>query len=141
MMQLKFCTICGLLGGVLSWCFGSWDAALQALIICMGIDYLSGVLVAGVFRHSLKSENGGLCSRIGFQGLVRKGMILLIVLIAHRLDLIVGGGWIRDGVCAAFLANELVSILENAGMMGIPFPKALQNAIDILKSKGDEKHD
>jgi len=114
---------------------------LQALIICMGIDYLSGVLVAGVFRHSLKSENGGLCSRIGFQGLVRKGMILLIVLIAHRLDLIVGGGWIRDGVCAAFLANELVSILENAGMMGIPFPKALQNAIDILKSKGDEKHD
>ncbi len=140
-MQYKICTACGLLGSVLSWCFGGWDAGIQALVICMAADYLSGLAVAGIFRHSLKTDTGGLSSRIGFQGLVKKGMVLLIVLLAHRLDVMMGGSWIRDGVCAAFMANELVSILENAGMMGIPMPNALKNAIDVLKQKGEEKHD
>ncbi len=134
----KFCTAAGILGSALSWLFGGWDAALQALAVCMAADYLSGLCVAGIFRHSQKTKSGGLSSRVGFEGLVRKGMMLLIVLIAHRLDIMMGMLYLRDGVCAAFIANELLSIIENAGMMGIPIPKIIRNAIDVLKQKGDQ---
>ncbi len=140
-MQYRLCAACGIMGSLLSWCFGGWDAALQALVICMAVDYLSGLAVAGIFKHSLKTETGGLNSRIGFQGLVKKGMMLLIVLIAHRLDAVLAVTYIRDGVCVAFLVNELISILENAGMMGIPIPNVLKNAIDVLKQKGDKNND
>lgn len=140
-MQYRVCAACGILGSVLSYSFGGWDAALQALVICMAVDYLSGLAVAGIFRHSMKTETGGLNSRIGFQGLVKKGMMLLFVLIAHRLDAVFITAYIRDGVCVAFMVNELISILENAGMMGVPVPKILKNAIDVLKQKEEQKDD
>lgn len=138
-MQYRICAAAGVLGSVLSYLFGGWDAALQALVLCMAADYLSGLAVAGIFKHSQKTETGGLNSRVGFQGLVKKGMMLLIVLIAHQLDAVLATAYIRDGVCAAFLMNEVISMIENAGMMGIPVPKALKNAIDVLKQKEEEK--
>ncbi len=138
-MQVKFCAAAGAMGSICSWMLGGWDAAMQALAVCMAVDYLSGFAVAGIFRHSKKTESGGLSSRVGFQGLLRKGMMLLMVLIAHRLDCMMGTGYLRDGVCAAFLANELVSIIENAGMMGVPIPAVIRNAIDLLKEKGEHK--
>ncbi len=138
-MQTKFCTVIGFAGGLCSWLLGGWDAALQAMTICMTVDYLSGLAVAGLFRHSQKTESGGLSSRVGFQGLLRKGMMLLMVLVAHRLDILMGTGYLRDGVCTAFVANELLSILENAGMMGVPIPVVIRNAIDVLKEKGEHK--
>ena len=137
-MKVKLCTILGTIGACVASLFGGWDASIITLLIFMGVDYISGLIVAGVFKVSPKTATGALESRVGFKGLCRKGMILLLVLVATRLDISIGTPYIRDGVCIAFIANELISIIENAGLMGIQIPKPLQNAIDILKKEGDD---
>lgn len=129
----------GVVGGFIASLFGGWDAALTTLIIFMGIDYVTGLIVAGVFNNSTKSENGALESRAGWKGLCRKGVTLLIVLIACRLDMVIGSDFMRDAVVIAFIANELISIVENAGLMGIPVPAVIKKAIDILKSKSESE--
>ena len=135
-MKNAICTAIGLAGSFVASLFGGWTASLTTLLIFMGIDYLSGVILAGVFHQSPKTATGTLESRTGFKGLIRKGMILLFVWIGYRLDLTVGTTYIRDAVCIAFMANELLSIVENAGLMGIPIPSVVTNAVDILKKKG-----
>ena len=105
----------------------------------MGVDYITGLIVAGVFHNSEKTENGTLESRAGYKGLCRKGVILLIVLIAVRLDMVVGSDLIRDAVIIAFICNETISIIENAGLMGVPIPKTLKRAIEILAKKDEEE--
>lgn len=129
----------GVVGGFIASLFGGWDAALTTLIIFMGIDYVTGLIVAGVFNNSTKSENGALESRAGWKGLCRKGVTLLIVLIACRLDIVIGSSFMRDAAVIAFIANELISIVENAGLMGIPVPAVIKKAIDILKSKAESE--
>ena len=130
--------VIGAVGGGIAWLLGGWDMSIAALMGAMGIDFLTGCIVAGVFGKSKKSENGGLESRAGFKGLCRKGMTLLVVLIAASLDRLLGASFIRDAVIVAYLVNELISIAENAALMGVPFPAVLQKAIDILKKKSDE---
>ena len=134
-----FITIVGTVGSLIASLFGGWTEGLTTLLIFMGIDYVTGLLVAGVFHKSTKTESGALESRVGFKGLCRKGAILLFVLIGHRLDLAVGTSYIRDAVCIAFVANELISIVENAGLMGLPVPVVITKAIDVLKSKTEPK--
>ncbi len=134
-MKTAICTAAGVIGGAIASLFGGWDAAMTTLVICMSIDYASGLIVAGVFHKSKKSENGALESRAGWKGLCRKGMTLLIVLIACRLDMLAGTNYIRDSVVIGFVTNETISIIENAGLMGIPLPAALSKAIDTLTSK------
>lgn len=139
-MELNFIKgLIGILGALVTSLFGGWDTALITLLIFMAIDYISGLIVAAVFKKSPKTETGALESRAGFKGLFRKGMTLLIVLIACRLDLIMHTNFIRDAVVIAYIVNESISIIENAGLMGIPVPKAIIKAIDILKRKEDEK--
>jgi toxin secretion/phage lysis holin len=121
--------------------FGGWDSGMVTLMMFMMIDYATGLIVAGVFHNSPKSEGGALESRAGWKGLIRKGCTLLFVLIATRLDMVMGTTVVRDGAIIGFLLNELVSIIENAGLMGIPLPKALTNAIELLKAKEDGKVD
>lgn len=128
-------SLTGLIGSVITTSLGGWTAGMTTLIIFMAIDYLSGLIVAGVFKASPKSETGALESRVGFKGLCRKGMALLVVLVAHRLDLMTGSNYIRDAAIIGFSVNELLSIIENAGLMGLPLPKQIVNAVDILKSK------
>lgn len=132
-MKNAICTAIGLVGSFIASLFGGWTASLTTLLIFMGIDYVSGLVVAGVFHNSPKTETGALESRAGFKGLIRKVMILLFVLIGYRLDVAVGTAYIKDAVCIAFMANELISIIENAGLMGLPVPAVITNAIDILK--------
>ena len=127
----------GTVGSFVASFFGGWTTSLSTLLIFMAIDYVTGLVVAGVFHNSKKTDSGALESRAGFKGLVRKGMILLLVLVGHRLDLATGASYIRDGVCIAFIANETISIFENAGLMGIKIPGVLVNAIDVLKKKGE----
>ena len=134
-MKNAISTAVGMVGGIIATLFGGWDAGLMTLIIFMAIDYISGLVVAGVFHKSTKTETGTLESKAGWKGLCRKGMILLFVLIAHRLDLVIGSNYIRDAVCIGFIANETISIIENGGLMGIPIPAAITNAIDVLKKK------
>ena len=131
------CTVMGAAGGVIAQFFGGWDSGMTTLLMFMAIDYATGLIVAGVFHASPKSEGGALESRAGWKGLIRKGCTLLFVLIAARLDLVMGTTMIRDGVIIGFLMNELVSIVENAGLMGIPLPAALTGAIELLKKKGE----
>ena len=131
--------VIGILGASIASLFGGWDTAMVTLLIFMAIDYISGLIVAAVFKKSPKTETGALESRAGCKGLFRKGMTLLIVLIACRLDLVMHTNFIRDAVVIAYIVNESISIIENAGLMGIPVPKAIIKAIDILKRKEDEK--
>lgn len=80
-------------------------------------------------------------SRAGWKGLCRKGVTLLFVLIAYRLDLALGVNYIRNAVIIGFMANELISITENAGLMGIPLPTVIQNAIEVLTRKASVSKD
>ena len=137
MKQGSFCASLGAIGGVIASAFGGWDAALSTLLIFMGIDYLTGLIVAGVFHRSQKTESGSLESRAGWKGLCRKGVTLLIVLVACRLDLLIDSNFIRDAVVIAFITNETISIIENAGLMGVPIPTVIVKAIEVLKKKAD----
>lgn len=138
-MKAGICTAIGVVGGIITMLFGGWDEGLMTLLIFMAIDYIAGIVVAGVFHASKKTESGTLESRAGWKGLCRKCMTLLFVLIAYRLDLLIGSDYIRDAVIIGFVANETLSIIENAGLMGVPFPEPIVKAIDILTKKRDEQ--
>ena len=138
-LKTMICTGIGIVGSTVAAAFGGWDAAMITLISMMVIDYLTGVLVAGVFHNSPKTESGALESKAGWKGLCRKGMTLLIVLVAARLDIILGTGFIRDAVVIGYIANETISIIENAGLMGVPIPAAIEKAIEVLQSKEEEE--
>nr|DAN01651.1 MAG TPA: holin [Caudoviricetes sp.] len=137
MMKDGICTIVGVVGSAIASLFGGWDAALVTLIIFMAIDYVTGLLVAGVFHKSQKTENGSLESRAGWKGLCRKCITLLMVLVATRLDIVTGTSFIRDAVVIAFIANETISLVENAGLMGVPIPEVITSAIEVLKKRGE----
>ena len=135
------CAAVGAVGGVIARALGGWDNAVVTLIIFMVIDYAMGIIVAAVFKKSEKSANGGLSSRVCWIGLARKVMTLLFVIIAYRLDVLIGTEYIRTGVIISFCASELISICENAGLMGVPLPAVITKAIDILKNKEDNHDD
>ena len=130
-------TIIGAIGSFIANLFGGWTSDLITLVIMMGIDFLMGLLIAAVWKKSDKSESGALSSWSAWKGLCRKGASLLFVLIAYRLDLALGANYIRTAVIIGFIVNELISIVENAGIMGIPIPGVITRAIDILKKKSD----
>lgn len=136
-MKNVICTAIGVAGSCIATLFGGWDAALTTLLIFMGVDYITGLIVAGVFHKSQKSADGALESRAGWKGLCRKGTTLLVVLVACRLDMVTGSNFMRDATIIAFIANETLSIIENAGLMGVPIPAVVVKAIDILKQKAD----
>lgn len=136
-MKNVICTAIGVAGSCIATLFGGWDAALTTLLIFMGVDYVTGLIVAGVFHKSQKSADGALESRAGWKGLCRKGTTLLVVLVACRLDMVTGSNFIRDATIIAFIANETLSIIENAGLMGVPIPAIVVKAIDILKQKAE----
>lgn len=138
-MKSLITTIFGVIGAFITSLFGGWDAALTTLVIFMAIDYATGLIVAGVFHNSSKTESGALESRAGWKGLCRKGMTLLIVLIACRLDLVMNTTFVRDAVIIGYIANETISIIENAGLMGLPIPDVITKAIEILTKKTEKE--
>lgn len=140
-MKNGFCTMIGAIGALIASLFGGWDTALATLVIFMIIDYGMGITVAAVFHRSKKTENGALESRAGWKGLCRKCATLLFVLIAYRLDLAIGTHYIRDAVIIGFMANELISIVENADLMGLPLPGVIEDAVEVLteKAKNEKK--
>ena len=114
---------------------GGWDTGLQSLLLFMAIDYITGLIVAGVFKKSRKTELGALESLAAWQGLLRKGASLLVVLIACRLDQMLAMTIVRDTTVIAYCGNELLSITENIGLMGVPLPKVVTDALEALKGK------
>lgn len=125
-------------GAFVARALGGWDAAMQVLVALMAVDYLTGVLVAAVWQKSDKSETGALDSKAGFRGILKKGMILLLVWLAVLLDGALGTGYIRMAVILFFIGNEGLSLLENLGLMGVPFPSFLQRALEALQKQGEE---
>lgn len=140
-MKQYFCTAVGVAGSAIISLFGGWDMALQTLIIFMAVDYITGLIVAGIFKRSSKTKKGALESRAGWFGLCRKGVVLLIVLVAHHLDLLLEINFVRMAVTLGFVANEAISIIENAGLMGIPIGSYLTDAIEILKGKSNKPNE
>ena len=132
------CTYVGVIGGAIAGLFGGWDTALQTLVIFMAVDYITGLIVAGVFHTSPKTKTGTLESRAGWKGLCRKGVSLLVVLVACRLDGVMGSNFLRDMAVIGFIANETISIIENAGLMGVPVPKVLVEAVDVLRQRAEK---
>ena len=117
---------------------GGWDASMQVLVALMVADYLTGVLVAAVWHKSSKSSSGTLNSVAGFKGILKKCMILLLVWIGVLLDNATGANYIRMAVILFFIGNEGISLLENLGLMGVPFPAFLRRALEALRDQGDK---
>lgn len=134
-MKQALCTAAGLIGAAASWAFGGWDTALIALLVCIGVDYASGSIVALVFHKSSKTESGAYNSAYGLKGLCKKGLMLLFVLVAVQIDRVLGTAYVRDAVCIGFCTNEVISIVENLGLAGIPMPQAVTKALEQLQKK------
>ena len=141
-MKRIYIFLSGIVGGGITILFGGWDTTLQTLLLFMILDWFTGgIMLPVVFKKSPKSENGTLESHAGFKGLCKKGMVLFYVLIGVRLDFLLGTSYIRDAVCIGFIVNELLSIVENAGLMGIPMPESVAKVIDVLKKESQVKLD
>lgn len=134
-MKETVCTVLGVIGGGIAWAFGGWDTAMIALLICIGVDYISGSVVALVFHKSTKSETGAYNSAYGLKGLSKKGLMLLFVLVAVQIDRLLGADYVRDAVCIGFCSNEILSIVENLGLAGVPMPQAVTKALEQLQKK------
>ena len=133
-MKEWICTIAGLAGCFIAAIFGGWDSALVTLLIFMGVDFLTGLVTAAMGK-SKKSASGRLSSSAGWIGLLKKFCVLLLIVVAVRIDILLGTTYIRDTVCISFCLNELLSIIENTTLMGIPYPPAIKKAIDVLQTK------
>lgn len=123
---LKYIAAIG--GSLVTYLFGGWSALIQILLAFVVIDYITGVLAATV--------SGKLNSNIGLRGIAKKVFIFIIVACGHLVDNTMGTqDIVRDAAIYFYIANELLSILENAGEIGLPVPDILKNAIERLKGK------
>lgn len=125
-------TVCACLG----YLFGGVDMLIVTLAIFMTADYAMGLIVAGVFKKSPKTENGALETKAGLKGIIRKCAILIIVMIVARLEILTGSGtFCRNTAVMFFIVNEALSILENVGLMGVKYPDSVKNALEVLKKR------
>ena len=126
--------IIGIIGSFISYLFGGWNTMIQTLLLFMALDYLTGIIVAGVFHKSSKSASGALSSKAGFKGLAKKIVILIVICLTYRIDIMLNlNNTLYSIVVIAYITNESISILENAMAMGIPIPKKLEEAIENMK--------
>ena len=125
------------IGGLIVEFLGGVDTMLIALVMFMVVDYVTGLAVALIFHKSKKTEGGGASSKEGFKGIVKKICILLLVGLAHEVDIIVGADYMRSITIMFFVANEGLSVLENAGLMGVKYPAFLVKALEILRDKAE----
>jgi toxin secretion/phage lysis holin len=132
-IKTGFLSVLGIITSLAVESLGGYDHFLKTLIFFMAIDFVTGWLAAAAFKKSKKTDTGRLSSAAGFRGLLKKGCMLLMVVVAVLLDdLMSTNGLTRDAVLIAFILNELLSILENAGQMGIKMPDAIKNSLELL---------
>lgn len=133
-MKENICTVAGVIGGFIAMMFGGWDSALITLVIFMGVDFVTGVIGAALGK-SKHSWTGRLSSKAGWYGIAKKFCTLLIIVVAVRVDVLIGTTYVRDATCIGFCLNELLSIVENTSLMGIPYPEAIKKGIEVLQKK------
>ena len=133
-MENIYKVIIGIAGATASFLFGGWSLLLQTLVLFIILDYVLAVIVA--------ATHGKLNSRVGFRGIAKKVTILVLVAVAHQVDLILGdNSFIRDAVIFFYVANELISILETVAHTGLPIAAPLQKVVDVLREKGGDKNE
>lgn len=138
----KITEILAAIGGAIASFFVGLPPIIWILLAVMTIDYVTGI-ICGFMGVSPKTETGGLSSGAAFKGLLKKAVIILVVLLAALLDkaVSIGAGVTFEAVagatCLWFIASEGFSILENVTAMGVPIPKVLLQALEIMRSKGD----
>lgn len=121
-------------GAVTGYLFGGWSALLQILLALVVLDYISGLIASGI--------EGKLSSKIGFKGILKKVMVFVIVAVAHLVDKAIGeGSMIMNAAIFFYLANEVLSIIENAGRTGLYVPGVVKQAVEILKGRGNVDKD
>lgn len=131
-MKIALQTVFAAVGGFLGWFLGGFDGLIYTLAAFVVIDYITGVMVA-IVKKEVSSE-------VGFKGIFKKVLIFTLVGIGNIVDinLIGSGSAIRTAVIFFYLSNEGISILENAGLIGLPIPQKLQDILAQLKHKGDD---
>lgn len=139
-MKENICTAIGVVGGFFAALVGGWDSALITLVVFMGVDFVTG-FVSATIGKSKHSETGKLSSKAGWVGLAKKFCVVLMVVVAVRVDILLGTTYIRDATAIGFCVNELLSIIENTSLMGIPYPPAIKKAIDVLQKKAGRADD
>jgi len=130
------------IAGAVAGLFGGFDTMLLVLVAFMAVDYVTGLVVAWMGK-SHKSDSGHLDSKVGFIGIARKGLMILVVLAGALLDRAMGTetSVFRNMVIWFYIANEGLSLLENLALAGVPFPARLTKALEQLKEKNDEPPD
>jgi len=131
MQQIGFNAIAGVSGALLSYMFGGWNDLIQLFFLLIALDYITGI--AASFK-----EGRGLSSMKGFWGIWRKGMMVVIVMVGHRFDVSLNTDLFMAGFTYFYMANELISITENCGKLGVPLPGRIRRLIEILKDKADK---
>jgi toxin secretion/phage lysis holin len=139
-MKLKnvFCSFMGLVGTTIINALGGYDIMIETLLFFMVVDYLTGLYIAGVLHKSPKTKSGGLSSTKGYHGLVKKVMVLVLVAVMYRVDLLFDIDYLRNGSIIAFCFQEGISIIENAGLMGVAIPDVVKRGIDLLNREVDD---
>lgn len=141
-MWKKLSEFIAAIGGAIASFFVTMPPLVWILIAVMSIDYVTG-LICGAMGKSKKTETGYLASHEAWKGLLKKGVILLVVLLANLLDIAVSKGAgitveaVMGATCLWFIASEGLSILENVASMGVPVPKILIRMLEIMREKGD----
>ena len=139
-MKDIFCFCCACVSSAFLYLVGDITMPFMILLIFMCTDYITGLILSGVFKKSKKTESGGLSSEIGFKGLIKKVCIIICVIVANMLDYVLKTNYIRNVVIISFITNEVISIIENLGLIGVKIPKVITNAIDILKGKEEDEN-
>lgn len=131
-MEHVYRVVVAALGGLVGYLYGGWSALLGILLAVVALDYATGVAAAYIEKK--------LSSEVGFKGITKKIFIFVMVAVGHLVDKALGGenSIFKDGVIFFYLANEVLSIVENAGRIGVPVPDQLRNAVEILKGKGEK---
>lgn len=134
-IQIIIDSIAGAVGAVLGFMYGEVTGLFWALIAFMALDYITGVIVA-VIEKRLSSE-------VGFRGLAKKFLILVFVAVGHIADTYILGGTpaAMSAVMLFYIANESISIIENAAALGLPVPKKLTNIMEQIKNKSESEEE
>ena len=126
---------CAVFAGIGAWiaqAYGGWTQAMTALVVFIIADVATGLL-CGLAKKSPNTEGGGLSSKVMREGAAKKVEIFFILLMAAWLDIAMHVTIWKDAACIYYIAEEGLSILENAGALGLPIPDKLKNAIEALK--------
>ena len=131
----NFNFVVGALAGVLTTLFGGWTMGVQVLTIFAISDWITGIFTSIVIGKSNKTVNGTYSSKVGFEGICRKVLMFVFVMLAHQVDLLIGLDYLKDTICIAFILNEAYSMLENAKLWGLNVPTTIIEVLEKFKDK------